>query len=331
VTATSLRRFLLRRLWQVVPVLFGIAALNFLILQIAPGDVVDVLAGESGAATPEYMAELRRSFGLDQPLAVQFVQYLWNLATLNLGFSFRQNSSVWELIITRMPATLLLMLAALVIAVVVGSLLGVLAASRVGSWVDSVLSGLVLLTYAVPTFWLGLMAIVLFSGRLGWLPSGGLMTVGAGLTGLPLLLDILAHLLLPALTLSTFYLAVYARLVRSSMLELYGADFIRTARAKGAGEWRVTLVHAFRNALLPMVTMLAYQASSLLSGAVLVETVFSWPGLGRLAFEAIRSRDLNLLLGIMFFSSILVVLVNVLIDLIYVAIDPRVDLKARRA
>jgi peptide/nickel transport system permease protein len=331
VTATSLRRFLLRRLWQVVPVLFGIAALNFLILQIAPGDVVDVLAGESGAATPEYMAELRRSFGLDQPLAVQFVQYLWNLATLNLGFSFRQNSSVWELIITRMPATLLLMLAALVIAVVVGSLLGVLAASRVGSWVDSVLSGLVLLTYAVPTFWLGLMAIVLFSGRLGWLPSGGLMTVGAGLTGLPLLLDILAHLLLPALTLSTFYLAVYARLVRGSMLELYGADFIRTARAKGAGEWRVTLVHAFRNALLPMVTMLAYQASSLLSGAVLVETVFSWPGLGRLAFEAIRSRDLNLLLGIMFFSSIVVVLVNVLIDLIYVAIDPRVDLKARRA
>jgi peptide/nickel transport system permease protein len=262
---------------------------------------------------------------------VQFVQYLWNLATLNLGFSFRQNTSVWDLIITRMPATLLLMVAALVIAVVIGSLLGVLAASRVGSWVDSVLSALVLLTYAVPTFWLGLMAIVLFSGRLGWLPSGGLMTVGAGLSGLPLVLDILSHLLLPSLTLSTFYLAVYARLVRSSMLELYGADFIRTARAKGAGEWRVTLVHAFRNALLPMVTMLAYQASSLLSGAVLVETVFSWPGLGRLAFEAIRSRDLNLLLGIMFFSSIVVVLVNVLIDMIYVAIDPRVDLKARRA
>jgi peptide/nickel transport system permease protein len=331
VTGANLRHFLLRRLWQVVPVLFGIAALNFLILQIAPGDVVDVLAGESGAATPEYMAELRRSFGLDQPLAVQFVQYLWNLATLNLGFSFRQNTSVWELIVTRMPATLLLMLAALALAVVIGSLLGVLAASRVGTWVDSVLSGLVLLTYAVPTFWLGLMAIVLFSGRLGWLPSGGLMTVGAGLSGLQLLLDILAHLLLPALTLSTFYLAVYARLVRSSMLELYGADFIRTARAKGAGEWRVTLVHAFRNALLPMVTMLAYQASSLLSGAVLVETVFSWPGLGRLAFEAIRSRDLNLLLGIMFFSSIVVVLVNVVIDLIYVAIDPRVDLKARRA
>jgi peptide/nickel transport system permease protein len=331
VTVPNLRHFLLRRLWQVVPVLLGIAALNFLILQIAPGDVVDVLAGESGAATPEYMAELRRSFGLDQPLAVQFVQYLWNLATLNLGFSFRQNTSVWDLIITRMPATLLLMVAALVIAVVIGSLLGVLAASRVGSWVDSVLSALVLLTYAVPTFWLGLMAIVLFSGRLGWLPSGGLMTVGAGLSGLPLVLDILSHLLLPSLTLSTFYLAVYARLVRSSMLELYGADFIRTARAKGAGEWRVTLVHAFRNALLPMVTMLAYQASSLLSGAVLVETVFSWPGLGRLAFEAIRSRDLNLLLGIMFFSSIVVVLVNVLIDMIYVAIDPRVDLKARRA
>jgi peptide/nickel transport system permease protein len=328
---SDLRHFLLRRLWQVVPVLFGIAALNFLILQVAPGDVVDVLAGEAGAATPEYMAELRRSFGLDQPLAVQFAQYLWNLLILNLGFSFRQNTGVLELIMTRLPATLLLMLAALAIAVSLGSLLGVLAATRVRSWVDTLLSGVVLLTYAVPTFWLGLMAIVLFSAELGWLPSGGMVTVEAGLRGWPLIKDVLVHLVLPALTLSTFYLAVYARLVRSAMLELYGAEFIRTARAKGAGEWRITLVHAFRNALLPMVTMLAYQVASLLSGAVLVETVFSWPGLGRLAFEAIRTRDLNLLLGILFFSSVVVVLVNVVIDLLYVLIDPRVDLRARRA
>ncbi|WP_347265548.1 ABC transporter permease [Roseococcus pinisoli] len=327
----GLRSFLLRRLWQVVPVLFGIAALNFLILQVAPGDVVDVLAGEAGAATPEYMAQLRAAFGLDQPVPVQFAHYIWNLVTLDLGFSFRQNMPVLELIMSRLPATLLLMLAALAIAVTLGSLIGVVAATRVRSWVDTLLSGFVLLTYAVPTFWLGLMAIVLFSAVLGWLPSGGMYTVGAGLTGFALVGDVLAHLLLPALTLSTFYLAVYARLVRSSMLELYGADFIRTARAKGAGEWRITLVHAFRNALLPMVTMLAYQSASMLSGAVLVETVFSWPGLGRLAFEAIRTRDLNLLLGILFFSSVVVVLVNLLVDLVYVLIDPRVDPTARRA
>nr|WP_203330338.1 ABC transporter permease [Rhodovastum atsumiense] len=327
----ALWRYFLRRLAQVLPVLFGIAALNFLILQIAPGDVVDVLAGEAGAATPEYMAALRRSFGLDQPLLLRFAHYLWNLAQLQLGFSFRQNMPVQELILTRLPATLLLMLSALVIAVVLGALLGVIAAARVHSWIDSAISGLVLLTYAVPTFWLGLMAIVLFSAGLGWLPSGGMVTVGADLHGGALAGDVLAHLLLPALTLSTFYLAVYTRLVRGAMLELHGADFIRTARAKGAPEWRVTLLHAFRNALLPMVTMLGYQAASLLSGAVLVETVFSWPGLGRLAFEAIRARDLNLLLGILFFSSILVTLVNLAVDLLYVAIDPRVDLQARRS
>ncbi|RVT91657.1 ABC transporter permease [Rhodovarius crocodyli] len=327
----GLRPFVLRRLWQVVPVLFGIAALNFLILQLAPGDVVDVLAGEAGAATPEYMAQLRAAFGLDRPLPVQFLHYLGNLATLDLGFSFRLNMPVLGLIMTRLPATLLLMTSALAIAVVAGSLLGVLAATRVGSWADTALSWFVLLTYAVPTFWLGLMAIVLFSAGLGWLPSGGMYTVGAGHGALAMIGDVALHLILPAVTLSTFYMAVYARLVRSSMLELYGADFIRTARAKGAGEWRITLVHAFRNALLPMVTMLAYQSASLLSGAVLVETVFSWPGLGRLAYEAIRTRDLNLLLGILFFSSVVVVLVNLLVDLLYVLIDPRVDPAGRRA
>lgn len=324
--ARPLLGFLRRRLLQVVPVVFGIALLNFLILQLAPGDVVDVLAGEAGAATPEYMAQLRASFGLDQPLGVQFWNYLTSVATLDLGWSFRQNMSVFDLIVQRMPATLLLMGAAIAVALVLGVLLGVLSAVRVHGWLDDVVSVFVLLTYAMPTFWLGLMAMVLFSARLGWLPSGGMVDLSASHTGLALALDVARHAMLPALTLSTFYLAVYTKLVRTSMLELHGADFIRTARAKGAGEARITLRHALRNALLPLVTMVGYQVASLLSGAVLVESVFNWPGIGRLAFEAIMSRDFNLLLGILLLSSVLVTLINVLVDLLYAWLDPRVQL-----
>jgi peptide/nickel transport system permease protein len=324
--APPLLGFLRRRLLQVLPVVFGIALLNFLILQLAPGDVVDVLAGEAGAATPEYMAQLRASFGLDQPLGVQFWHYMSSVATLDLGWSFRQNMPVLELILERMPATLLLMGSAIGFALALGVLLGVVSAVRVHGWVDDVVSVFVLLTYALPTFWLGLMAMVLFSARLGWLPSGGMVDLSANHTGLAWVLDVARHALLPALTLSTFYLAVYTKLVRTSMLELYGADFIRTARAKGAGELRITVRHALRNALLPLLTMVGYQVASLLSGAVLVESVFNWPGIGRLAFEAIMSRDFNLLLGILLLSSILVTLINVVVDLLYAWLDPRVQL-----
>ncbi|WP_420992161.1 ABC transporter permease [Cupriavidus sp. 30B13] len=319
--------FLRRRLLQVVPVVLGIALLNFLILQLAPGDVVDVLAGEAGAATPEYMARLRASFGLDQPVYLQLAHYLWNVATLNLGFSYRQNMPVFTLIMDRLPATLLLMALAMGFALVLGVALGVVSALRVQRWQDNAISLVVLVAYAMPTFWLGLMAIVLFSARLGWLPSGGMTDIGAAYTGLAHVLDVARHAVLPALTLATFYLAVYAKLVRTAMLELYGADFIRTARAKGAGEARITLFHALRNALLPLVTMLGYQVASLLSGAVLVESVFGWPGLGRLAFESILARDFNLLLGILLLSSILVTLINIAVDVVYAMLDPRVQLR----
>ena len=321
-----LLRFLRRRLLQIVPVVLGIALLNFIILQAAPGDVVDVLAGEAGSATPEYMAQLRASFGLDQPLWTQFGRYLVQVLTLDLGYSFRQNTPVVELIVERMPATLLLMGAAIAIALVLGVLAGVLSSLKVHGWLDNVLSVLTLVSYAMPAFWLGLMAIVLFSARLNWLPSGGMVDLAADHSGLAWVLDVARHLILPSLTLSTFYLAVYTKLVRSSMLELSGADFIRTARAKGAGPLRITVIHALRNALLPLVTMVGYQVASLLSGAVLVESVFNWPGIGRLAFEAIMARDFNLLLGILLLSSLLVTLINVVIDLVYAWLDPRVQL-----
>ncbi|XAH25314.1 ABC transporter permease [Xylophilus sp. GW821-FHT01B05] len=319
-------RFLRRRLPQAVPVVVGIALLNFLVLQIAPGDVVDVLAGEAGAATPETMAQLRASFGLDQPVALQLWHYLGRLLTLDLGFSYRQNMPVRDLILDRLPATLLLMVAAMVIALVLGVALGVLSARKVHGWVDHLVSVVVLVAYALPTFWLGLMAIVLFSARLGWFPSGGMVDVAAAHTGWARVLDIAWHAVLPACVLATFYLAMYAKLMRSSMLEIYGADFIRTARAKGASEARVTLAHALRNALLPVATMLGYQVASLLSGAVLVESVFSWPGLGRLAFESILARDLNLLLGILLMSAVLVTLINIVVDVLYAFLDPRVQL-----
>lgn len=322
--------YLRRRLPQVLPVVLGIALLNFLILQLAPGDVVDVLAGEAGAATPEFMATLRRNFGLDQPLGWQLLAYLKQVATLNLGWSFRQNMAVADLIAARLPATLLLMGLALTLALAGGVALGVLAARHVGRWVDHLVSLGVLFSYAMPSFWLGLMAIVLFSAKLGWLPSGGMVSVDRDLQGLERALDIARHALLPALTLSCFYLAVYAKLVRTAMLELHQAEFVRTARAKGAGEWRITLHHALGNALLPLVTMVGLQLASLLSGAVLVESVFAWPGLGRLAFEAVLARDFNLLLGILLASSVLVTLINLATDALYARLDPRVDL-AREA
>ncbi|SHE31950.1 peptide/nickel transport system permease protein [Lampropedia hyalina DSM 16112] len=327
-TTAPLLRFLRHRLLYVLPVVLGIAMLNFLILQLAPGDVVDVLAGEAGAATPETMAQLRAQFGLDQPVHVQFLHYMGNVLTLDLGYSHRQNMPVLELILQRMPATLLLMLAAILIALALGVVLGVLSALKVHGWVDTLISIVLLVSYAIPTFWLGLMAIVLFSAKLGWLPSGGMVDLRAAHTGLAWGWDVARHLVLPALTLSTFYLAVYAKLVRSAMLELHGADFIRTARAKGLGELRVTLHHALRNALLPLVTMLGYQVASLLSGAVLVESVFNWPGLGRLAFEAVNARDLNLLMGILLMSSILVTVINIVVDLVYSWLDPRVQASA---
>lgn len=319
-------KFLRRRLWQVAPVVFGIALLNFLILQLAPGDVVDVLAGEAGAATPEYMARLRADFGLDRPVPTQLYHYLKHTVMLDLGFSFRQNMPVLQLILERLPATLLLMIAAMGVAVFSGLVLGVISARFAQRAADRVISIFVLVTYALPTFWLGLMAIVLFSAKLGWLPSSGMTDISVELTGLAHLRDVARHTLLPALTLATFYLAVYTKLIRTAMLEYFGADFIRTARAKGATETRITLFHALRNALLPLMTMLGLQLGSILSGAVLVESVFSWPGLGRLAFESILARDFNLLLGILLFSSVMVTVLNICVDVVYAFLDPRIEL-----
>ncbi|MCC7271992.1 MAG: ABC transporter permease [Alphaproteobacteria bacterium] len=323
--AWRLARVVLRRLLQAVPIVLGVLVVNFLILRLAPGDIADVLAGESGVATPGYVAELRTRFGLDRPVWVQLFAYVSNAALLDLGWSFRHARPVAELIAARLVPTLILMAASTTLAVGLGIVLGVLAARRVNRPIDAVISTLALLCYATPLFWIGLMMIVLFAVQLGWLPSGGFETLGTGATGLGRILDIARHALMPAVALALFYLALYTRLTRASMLETLTQDYVRTARAKGLPERLVVFKHALANAVLPTVTMTGVQINSLLGGAVLVETVFAWPGIGRLAYEAVFTRDHNLLLGILFLSSVLVILVNLLVDLLYAVLDPRIE------
>ena len=320
----KIRNIVVRRLLQLVSVALGVTIINFFLLQLAPGDAAQVLAGEAGAATPEYMAALRAQFGLDQPLLVQFWKYILNLAHFNLGYSFRHGMPVAQLIGERVPATLLLMGASILFAVVAGATLGAIAAYRAGRIADVVISTLALVFFATPLFWIGLMLVVVFSVWLDWLPVGGMFTIEAGFTGWKYVLDIARHLVLPAVTLGLFYMAVYTRLMRATMIEVRRQDFVRTAVAKGARPPRVLFAHVLRNALLPLVTMLGVQVSSIIGGAVLVETVFSWPGLGRLAFEALFQRDFNLLLGILLCSSIVVIVVNWVVDFVYTRLDPRI-------
>jgi peptide/nickel transport system permease protein len=320
-------RFIRRRIFLAVPVLLFIVVLNFLLMQLAPGDAADVLAGEAGSATPEYMDQLRQKFGLDQPVYVQLLKYVGNILTFDLGFSFRHNLPVSELILSRLGPTLLLMGSVLVISISLGIFLGAVAARYLNRWQDNVISTLVVLTYATPVFWAGLMLIVLFSVVLGWFPTSGMESVAAFHTGFRRIVDIAHHMVLPVITLTLFYLALYTRLMRASVIEQYTMDYVTTARAKGMQEKEVMWRHILRNACLPVLTMAGIQAGALLGGAVVVETVFSWPGLGLLAYESLFARDLNLLLGIFFISACLVIVVNLVVDLLYSSLDPRIDLK----
>ncbi len=319
-------RYVARRLALAVPTILTIVVLNFALLHLAPGDAADVLAGEAGAATPEYMARLRQTFGLDQPLYVQLGVYLKQVATLDLGYSFRHNMPVSRLILSRLGPTLLLMVTVLVIAVGFGVLLGTIAARNLNRWADNLLSMLAILAYATPVFWAGLMFIVLFSIHLGWFPTSGMEEIAAFNEGFARVADIAHHLVLPAVTLSLFYIALYTRLMRASVLDQYAMDYVITARAKGMTERQITRRHVLRNAALPVLTMAGVQIGGLFGGAVVVETVFGWPGLGLLAYESLFARDINLLLGIFFVSACLVVLVNLAIDLAYSLLDPRIEL-----
>jgi len=314
-----------RTAWQALPTVVGIVVLNFFLLKLMPGDAADVIAGESGSATKESMALLRAKFGLDQPLPVQLWNYLEHLAHFSLGYSPRYDMPVMQLILSRLPNTLLLMGVALSLALVVGVALGAVMAHWAGKWPDRVLSVLALLFYSTPGFWIGLLAIILFAVRLGWLPSGGNATIGANLHGLAYAADVAKHVLLPAATLATFFVAIYARITRAAMIEVQRLDFVRTAQAKGLHPWRVTVRHVLRNALMPLTTLVGLHFGTLLGGAAVTETVFNWPGLGRLALDAVLARDFSVLLGVLLLSSLLVIAANVVVDLLQAWLDPRVS------
>jgi peptide/nickel transport system permease protein len=321
----NLLHFLSSRLAKGVLTLLAIAVLNFFLIRAAPGDPAQVLAGEAGAADAQLLEQLRERFGLNEPLLTQLWIYLKGYLTFDLGFSYRQQQPVLTLVLDRLPATLLLTGAAFLISLGLGVVMGALAARRAGRWSDSLITTLSLVFYATPLFWIALMSQIVFALKLGLVPNVGYETIGANYTGLARALDIGHHLILPALTLGLFFTALYARMMRASMLEVAGADFVKTARAKGLSPGIVSRRHVARNAILPVVTLAGLQAGQLVGGAVLTETVFAWPGIGRLMFDALVQRDYSVLLGVFFMSSAMVVGFNILTDLVYRIADPRIE------
>jgi peptide/nickel transport system permease protein len=314
----------LSRAAKALLVVVGVTILTFLLIRMAPGDPAVVMAGEAGATDERYLAELRRDFGLDKPVPVQLWVYLKSVASLDLGYSYRQRQPVFELIAERLPATLLLTGSAFLAALLLGVLLGAVAASRPGGWLDTGVTVVAIGFYATPVFWVGLMFVLVFSVQLNWLPAFGMESLGANLQGAVRTADVARHLILPAGTLALFYTAVYARMTRASMLEVSEMDFVKTARAKGLPNGRILRAHVLRNAMLPVMTLAGIQAGQLVGGSIVVETVFSWPGIGRLAFESLIGRDYSVLLGVFLFTAIVVVGINLITDLAYGLVDPRI-------
>lgn len=313
----------LRYAGHIVPTIVGILILNFFLLQLVPGDAADIMAAESGAATEETLAIYRQHFGIDVPVAQQFWNYLTHLARFDLGYSARYNAPVVDVILSRLPASLVLIATSYVTGLVLGIVTGAVMATFRNRWPDRLLNSVVVLFFSMPSFGVGLLLIILFSVQLGWLPSDGTESIAAGLTGLDLILDRAAHLILPTLAMSTHAIAIYARLTRSTMLEVQQQDFVRTAQAKGVHPFWVTVRHILRNALIPVSTVAGLQLGNLLGGTATVEMVFSWPGIGRLSLEAVQARDYNTLLGILLLSSLVIVLANILVDLLHYWLDPR--------
>ena len=318
-------------LWMIVQrisyaliLLLAVLVLNFALMYLAPGDIADTIAGDMGGANAEVMAEIRRSYGLDRPVWEQLVSYLWNVVQLDLGYSYFFNTSVFSLLAERVPATLLLVVSAQILAIFVGVLLGVVAARRPNGLTSHAVTLLALFGFSAPVFWTGIMLLIAFSLLVPLFPVAGMQDVTIDGGAWVKMVDVAHHLVLPTITLASIFLALYSRLCRASMLEVLGSDYIRTARAKGLSDRQVVVKHALKNALNPVVTLAGLQFSAVVSGAVLVETVFSWPGLGTLALQSIIARDTPTILGILFFSSLVVVVANLLTDLALRLIDPRI-------
>ena len=317
-----------QKLINAVLLIAAVIVLNFLLIHLSPGDPAEVIAGEMGGATEEMLADIRAEYGLDKPVLVQLGSYLSRVVRGDLGHSFFYNRPVTELILRRLGPTLLLVITSIVFATIIGTFLGVLAARKPEGIFSSFITIFALIGYSLPVFWTAMMLILLFALRWPIFPVAGMVNILFDGNAFERALNVSYHLVLPAFTLAIIYLAQYSRLSRASMLEVLRADYVRTARAKGLRENIVVFKHALRNAVLPIITVAGLQFAAVVSGAVLVETVFNWPGLGTLAFDSILRRDYPTLLGILLFSSVMVVAANLITDAMYRVVDPRIGLKS---
>lgn len=305
--------------------IIAVIVLNFMLLQAAPGDVVDAMLAEAGGGDPELAARLRASYGLDQPIYVQLIKYLGRVLVGDLGYSFYYDQPVTTLILDSLPTTLMLTLSALVLAVVIGTLFGVYAAIRPKGAFSHFVTVFSLFGYATPVFWLGMIILLVFALYIPLFPAYGIRTIPEPEHAWDRFVDIINHLVLPTFTLAILYLANYSRISRASMLDVLGADYIRTARTKGLSEYKVIFKHALKNAALPVVTLAGLQLAQVFSGAVLVETVFSLPGVGPLLYESIVRRDFPVILGVLFGAAATTIVANIITDLIYRKMDPRIQ------
>ena len=315
-------RFFIRRAVQAILLILILICINFLLIHLAPGDPAHVLAGQSG--DEKYYEFIRAKFGLDRPLGTQLWIYLSSVARGDFGYSLGYQQPVVAVIFERVPATLLLMLSAVSLSSVAGVALGVEAARRANSFTDRAINAFAMLGFSMPSFSVGHLLLIVFALYLGVFPAQNMSSANGELSGLGYGLDVLSHMVLPVTTLAIVYFAQVMRLTRTAMLNVLGENFITTARAKGVGEGRVVYGHALRNALLPVITIIGSDFGMLLSGAVFIETVFAWPGLGRLMIDSLAMRDYPVLMGLFLLISISVIVVTFITDLTYAALDPRI-------
>ncbi|MAR05457.1 MAG: ABC transporter permease [Paracoccaceae bacterium] len=319
-----MKQALIQRVILGVILIIAVMVLNFFLLQAAPGDVVDAMLAEAGGGDPELAARLRKQYGLDQPLYIQLIKYLGQVFRGDLGYSFYYDESVAALLIGHLPTTLMLTLSALVLAVIIGTLFGVYAALKPNGIFSNFVTVLSLFGYATPVFWLGMIILLVFALYLPLFPAFGIRSWPQPENTFDRILDMIHHLVLPTFTLAILYLASYSRISRASMLDVLGSDYIRTARTKGLSEFRVIFKHALKNAAMPVVTLAGLQLAQVFSGAVLVETVFSLPGVGPLLYESIVRRDFPVILGVLFGAATTTIVANIITDIIYRWMDPRI-------
>ena len=319
----ALRTVLIRVAYAIL-LLTAVLVLNFSLMHLAPGDVADTISQSMGGADQELLDQIRADYGLDQPFLVQLGRYVGGVLQADLGYSFFYNEPVTELILQRLPATLLLVFSAQLLALFIGVVLGVVSAQKPNGIASYLVTFTALFGYSAPVFWTGILLLIAFSLQIPIFPVAGMrdVTVEGGFWVEAA--DIARHLVLPMVTLASVFLALYSRLARASMMEVLGSDYVRTAKAKGLSSREVVYKHALKNAVSPVITLAGLQFSAVISGAVLVEAVFSWPGLGTLAFQSIIARDTPTILGILFFSALVVIVGNLLTDLALRFVDPRV-------